>query len=403
MSAKDIYHGDEARQAIAEGMRCLVKAVGVTAGPHGRTVIIDTRNGIRITKDGYTVAQSLELPDRFGNAGAALLKQMAYHNDERAGDGSTAGIVMAGCVIEETIKAMSAGLDHRKVLQGLEQAFAKAKQVLLSSAQSLTFPEGFYNIAYIASNGDEDIAFTLSDIYSDGDLHKKILLNKGNATETYTEKSSGFKVNNGYVSPLFINDARGNACVFEQPRLLIVDGKIDHIAPLAPLLEQVLRENDALILIAENFSDEVLSGLAVNIRQAGLKAAAIKMPFSDKQGILEDLTIASGAKPVSHASGDTLDKTDLNLAAGILQNAKIEKDHSTLVLPHCRNTQIKRHIAHLRDMLGHITDNNLIFIVEALRQMYTDENFKNLLKAEGLTSFPKPIADMIKQKGSAHV
>lgn len=351
MSVKCIYHGDEARQAIAEGMDCLVKAVSVTAGPHGRTVIIDTQQGIRITKDGYNVAQSLELPNKFGNAGAALLKQIAYHNDERAGDGSTAGIMMAGSIIAESIKAMTVQPDHKNILKGLEDAFVKAEQVLHSLAQPLTFPEGLYEVAYIASNADEQIALALSDIYSDGDLNKKVFLDKGNATETHVEKSNGFRLAAGYASPLFINNLRSSCCTFEHPRLLIVEGKINSLKPITPFLEQVLREKDSLILIAEDFSEEVITGLAVNIKQAGLKAAAIKISSKDTQGILEDLKIASGAMPVSDARGETLDKTDLNLAAGVLQSAKIEKDYSTLVLPRSREIEIKRHIAHLRATL----------------------------------------------------
>ncbi|MFN3828350.1 MAG: chaperonin GroEL [Micavibrio sp.] len=357
MTSKTILQGDEARLALAEGMRCLVQIVGVTAGPYGRTVLIEMPDGrARVTKDGYTIALSLELENKFGNAGTTLLKYLAYHADERAGDGSTAGIVMAGRVVEEVIKAVASGIDRGKVRKGAYRAFDHARSVLSEISRTLMFPEDLYKVAFIAANGDENIAFTLSDLYSDGSFQKKVLLNDGTGMETVVERHSGIKLPVGYASPAFVNDLRNNICTLDQPRVLITDSKIAHFQTLVPLLEGAIQEGEALLLIADDFSADVLSGLAVNIRQTGLKAAAMKLPANERQAFLDDLTEVSGTTVISEGAGDKLDRARISLAAGSLKSVRLEKDESILIPSYTRQVPIKRHLAKLKEMLSQSED-----------------------------------------------
>ena len=56
----------------------------------GRTVIIEQSFGApKVTKDGVTVAKSIEFSDRVKNVGASLVKQVANATNDTAGDGMT--------------------------------------------------------------------------------------------------------------------------------------------------------------------------------------------------------------------------------------------------------------------------------------------------------------------------
>ena len=46
-----------------------------------------------------------------------------------------------------------------------------------------------------------------------------------------------------------------------------------------------------------------------------------------------------------------------------------------------------------------MVNNNLLFVIEAIKRLFADDNFTTLLKAEGLTSFPKVLEEMLEQRG----
>ena len=71
--SKQIKFNDEARKLLQNGINILANSVKVTLGPQGRTVIIEDYSGPHITKDGVSVAKSVDLENPFENMGAQLL------------------------------------------------------------------------------------------------------------------------------------------------------------------------------------------------------------------------------------------------------------------------------------------------------------------------------------------
>ena len=118
--AKDIKFGSEARQAMLAGVDILADAVEVTMGPKGRNVIIEQSWGSpKITKDGVTVAKSIELKDKYQNIGAKLVQDVANSTNEEAGDGTTAATILARSFAKEGFEKISKGANPIEIRRGL--------------------------------------------------------------------------------------------------------------------------------------------------------------------------------------------------------------------------------------------------------------------------------------------
>src|SRR5438270_11666083 len=108
MAAKDVKFSGDARERMLRGVDILANAVKATLGPKGRNVLIEKSYGApRITKDGVTVAREIELSDKFENAGAQLMREVASKTNDLAGDGTTTAIVLAQALINEGNKAVA--------------------------------------------------------------------------------------------------------------------------------------------------------------------------------------------------------------------------------------------------------------------------------------------------------
>jgi len=101
MAAKDIKFGPEARNLMLDGVNLLANAVKVTLGPKGRNVVLDKSFGApTITKDGVSVAQEIELENKFENMGAQMVKEVASKTNDIAGDGTTTATVLAQALVD---------------------------------------------------------------------------------------------------------------------------------------------------------------------------------------------------------------------------------------------------------------------------------------------------------------
>ena len=107
MPAKIIAFQDEARDAIRVGVKTLADAVKVTMGPRGRNVMIEAGYGApTVTKDGVTVAQTIELQHAWQDVGAQLVKEVASRTSDGAGDGTTTATVLAEAIFTRGLSAL---------------------------------------------------------------------------------------------------------------------------------------------------------------------------------------------------------------------------------------------------------------------------------------------------------
>ncbi|HXL40538.1 MAG TPA: TCP-1/cpn60 chaperonin family protein, partial [Myxococcales bacterium] len=123
MPAKEITFHQAAREEILRGVKTLSDAVAITLGPKGRNVVLEKSFGApTVTKDGVTVAKEIELPDRFQNMGAQMVREVATKTSDVAGDGTTTATVLASSIYSEGMRLVSAGHNPMELKRGVEQA-----------------------------------------------------------------------------------------------------------------------------------------------------------------------------------------------------------------------------------------------------------------------------------------
>jgi chaperonin GroEL len=110
--AKLLSFDEEARKSLMEGVSKLTKAVSSTLGPRGRNAVLDKGWGApKVTKDGVTVAEDIELEDKFENMGVQLVKEAASKTSDVAGDGTTTATVLSEALFRESLRFLAAGAD----------------------------------------------------------------------------------------------------------------------------------------------------------------------------------------------------------------------------------------------------------------------------------------------------
>jgi chaperonin GroEL len=333
-AAKDVKHGAEARALMLEGCNRLADAVAVTMGPKGRNVVIEQSYGPpKVTKDGVTVAKAIDLKATpMVNVGAQLVKSVASKTNDVAGDGTTAATVLARSIFREGCKAVAAGMNPMDVKRGMDQAVKVVIEDLQSQAQMIDSPESVRSVATIASNGDAQLADMLTEAFQKVGKDGTITVQDGKTLTHELELVEGMKIDRGYVSPYFITNNKTQKVEMEDPLVLMFDKKISSIQSILPLLEQVAKTQQPLLIMAEDIDGEALSLLIVNKLRSGLKVAAVKLPgFGDnRKAMAQDLAQLLGAELISEELGVKLEDVQIS-QLGRAKTVTISKDDTVIL------------------------------------------------------------------------
>jgi len=158
MTAKEVKFGDDARTRMLRGVNVLANAVKVTLGPKGRNVVLEKSFGApTVTKDGVSVAKEIELKDKFENMGAQMVKEVASHTSDVAGDGTTTATVLAQAMVREGLKAVAAGMNPMDLKRGIDKAVAATVEELKKLSKPCTDSKSIAQVGTISANADESI------------------------------------------------------------------------------------------------------------------------------------------------------------------------------------------------------------------------------------------------------
>jgi chaperonin GroEL len=330
--SKQITYGDDSRQAILRGVNRLADAVRVTLGPRGRNVVLDKKFGSPlITKDGVTVAKEIELKDPLENMGAQMVKEVASKTSEVAGDGTTTATLLAQAIYREGSKNVTAGANPMAVKRGIEKAVAAVTEELKKLSKPVK-GKMIAQVGTISANNDETIGGIIAQAMEKVGKDGVITVEEAKSIETSLEIVEGMQFDRGYLSPYFVTDPERMECVLENALVLIHEKKISGMKDLLPLLEQVAKLGQPLLVIAEDLEGEALATLVVNKLRGTLQVAAVKAPgYGDRRkAMLEDIAILTGGKAITEDLGIKLE----NLKVDDLGKAKkitIDKDNTTIV------------------------------------------------------------------------
>eukprot|EP00518_Triparma_eleuthera_P002600 CAMPEP_0182453192 /NCGR_PEP_ID=MMETSP1319-20130603/358_1 /TAXON_ID=172717 /ORGANISM="Bolidomonas pacifica, Strain RCC208" /LENGTH=555 /DNA_ID=CAMNT_0024651091 /DNA_START=570 /DNA_END=2233 /DNA_ORIENTATION=- len=332
-TGKEIKFGIEGRAAMLKGVDMLADAVQVTLGPKGRNAIIDQPYGApKITKDGVTVAKSIEFADKYENMGAQLVRSVANKTNDAAGDGTTTATVLARAIYKEGCKAVAAGMNPTDLRRGIQAAVSSVVDTLGEISRDIKSKDEITQVGTISANSDKEIGQLISDAMEKVGNEGVITVQDGKTLYNELEVVEGMKFDRGFISPYFITDPKTQTVEMENPLILLVEKKVSSLQQIVPLLESVVKSQRALLIVAEDVESEALATLVVNKLRAGIKICAVKAPgFGDnRKATMQDIAVLTGAKVVSEDVGMSLETTTMD-DLGSSKKITVTKD-STLIL-----------------------------------------------------------------------
>ncbi|XP_062023368.1 chaperonin CPN60-1, mitochondrial [Rosa rugosa] len=332
-AAKDIKFGVEARSLMLRGVEELADAVKVTMGPKGRNVVLEQSFGApKVTKDGVTVAKSIEFKDKVKNIGASLVKQVANATNDAAGDGTTCATVLTRAIFTEGCKSVAAGMNAMDLRRGITMAVDCVVTNLKSRARMISTSEEIAQVGTISANGDREIGELIAKAMEKVGKEGVITISDGKTLDNELEVVEGMKLDRGYISPYFITNQKNQKCELDDPLVLIYEKKISNLNAVVKILELALKKQRPLLIVAEDFESEALATLILNKLRAGIKVCAIKAPGfgENRKANLQDLAILTGGEVITEELGLNLEKVGPEML-GTCKRITVSKDDTVIL------------------------------------------------------------------------
>jgi chaperonin GroEL len=357
MPAKQLNFAEDARGNLLSGIEALSRAVKSTLGPCGRNVVLAKSWGApTITKDGVTVADEIELPDKFENMGAQMVKEVAKKTAAVAGDGTTTATVLAEAIFRGGLKNVAAGADPMGIKRGIDQAAAAVVARLAELSMPVDDNAQIVQVGTISANGDAAIGAMIAEAMAKVGKDGTITIDEANTIDSTLEVVTGMQFDKGFLSPYFVTDAGSMEAVLEDCLVLVYEKKIDNLHEFLPLLQLVAKEGKALLIVAEDVSGEALATLVVNKLRGGLQVCAVKAPgYGDRRkAMLDDIAVLTGAVCISADLGVKLESVTVE-HLGTVKNVVVTKDDTTLVEGAGDKDKIAGRVAQLRRQIEETT------------------------------------------------
>ena len=330
--AKDIKFSADARSSMVRGVDILANTVKVTLGPKGRNVVLEKSFGSPlITNDGVTIAKEIELEDHFENMGAKLVSEVASKTNDIAGDGTTTATVLTQAIVREGIKNVTAGANPIGIRRGIEAAVATAVEALKSNSVPVSNKEAIAQVAAVSSRSEkvgEYISEAMEKVGNDG----VITIEESKGMETELDVVEGMQFDRGYLSQYMVTDNEKMVAELDNPYILITDKEISNIQEILPLLENILKTNRPLLIVADDVDGEALPTLVLNKIRGTFNVVAVKAPgFGDRRkAMLEDIAILTGGTVITDDLGLELKDATIE-ALGQASKVTVDKDSTVIV------------------------------------------------------------------------
>jgi chaperonin GroEL len=331
---KQVQFGTDARTNLVKGIDTLADAVVSTLGPNGRNVVIANNQGVpQSTKDGVTVAKSINLKDPEQELGIQLVKQAAIKTAEKAGDGTTTSTLLAREMIKAGLSALNNNENAVQIKRDIDTTVNKVVDNLRNNiSEEITGEEQLEQIATISANNDKEVGKLIATAIDKVGMEGVVHIEESRTGETYLETVEGLQFGRGYKSPYFVTDNNTMTATLENPLILLADQKITQVKELLPILEAVSAQAKSLVIVAEDIDNEALATLIVNKMRGTMKVVAVKAPdFGDRRKLaLEDIAITTGGVVFDKQKGMKLDKFSWEWF-GEARTVTVEKEQTTIV------------------------------------------------------------------------
>lgn len=352
--AKELYFNKDgsAIKKLQSGVNKLADLVGVTLGPKGRNVVLESKYGSpKIVNDGVTVAKEVELEDPVENIGAKLVRQAAAKTNDLAGDGTTTSVVLAQGLIAEGVKVVAAGANPVLITRGIEKTTKSLVAELKLMSKEVEDSE-LADVAAVSAGNNYEVGKMIAEAMSKVGRKGVVTLEEGKSAENSLYVVEGMQFDRGYISPYFVTDAEKMTVEYENCKLLLVDKKITNARDLVNILEDAIRGGYPVLIIAEDIEQEALATLVVNRLRGSLKIAALKAPgFGERKSqYLDDIAILTGGTVIRDEVGITLDKAGSEVL-GTAAKVVLTKDSTTIVGDGSTQEVVNKRVAQIKNLI----------------------------------------------------
>lgn len=330
--AKELKFSEDARSKMKAGVDKLADTVKTTIGPKGRNVVLEQSYGApTITNDGVTIAKAIELEDHFENMGAKLVAEVASKTNDIAGDGTTTATVLTQAIVAEGLKNVTAGANPVGIRTGIEKATAAAVKKLHEMSHTVNTKAEIAQIASISAANEEVgelIAEAMDKVGNDG----VITIEESKGIETTLDVVEGMQFDRGYMSQYMVTDNDKMEANLDNPYILVTDKKISNIQEILPVLQSVVEQGRALLIIADDITGEALPTLVLNKMRGTFNVVAVKAPgFGDRRKAqLEDIAVLTGGTVITEDLGLNLKDVTID-QLGQASKVNVTKDNTTIV------------------------------------------------------------------------
>jgi chaperonin GroEL len=333
MTYKHVMFRSAAREKILRGATQLADAIRVTLGPKSKSVLIQKKWGSPLVcNDGVTIAKEFELKDPEENLGAQMLRQAAERTGDVVGDGTSGSAILAHAIFADGVRNVVAGASAIDLKRGLDRATKLTIDALRAMSQPVKTRKEKAQVATISAHNDPVIGELVADAMEKVGNDGVITVEESKTTETVLEVVEGLQFDRGFISPYFITNPEKMEAILEDALVLLVDRKMAALKDMVPLLEQIAKSAQPLLVIAEDVEGEALATLIVNQLRGALKSCAVKAPgFGDRRkAMLEDIAVLTGGQVIAEEVGLKLENATLT-ELGHAKRVVVDKDDTTII------------------------------------------------------------------------
>jgi chaperonin GroEL len=333
MPHSQLLFRDQARAKVLAGASALADAVRVTLGPKSRCVLIEKKWGSPIVcDDGVTIAKEITLKDPEENLGARMLREAAVRTGDAVGDGTTTATILAHAIFAEGLRNVVAGASAVEVKRGLDRGTRVAVEALRGLSRPVASALEKQQVAAISAHNDASIGELVAQALEQVGGEGVVTVEEAKGMETELKVVEGMQIDRGYLSPYFVTHPEKMEAVLDDALVLLHDKRISGMKDLLPLLETVVRDGRALLVVAEEIEGEALATLVVNKIRGTLRCVAVKAPgFGDRRkAMLDDMATLTGGQVISEDLGLKLENVTLS-DLGRVKRVVVTKDDTTLI------------------------------------------------------------------------
>lgn len=330
---QDVVFAEKAHEELLKGASILAKAVGSTMGPSGHNVIIDSQNKAPlITKDGVTVARSIQLKDKMQRIGAQLIYEIAQKTNDLAGDGTTTATVLGHGLLAQGIKMVATGRSSIGIKKGMDMACSEVIAFLRENCVPVSNKQDIVSVGTISANGDRKIGELLAEAIERVGSNGIITCEPSKGVQTVLDISEGMQFDSGYLSPYFVTNGEKLTCEFENPYILITNRKLSALGDVVKVLETVHQTGRPLVIIADEVEGEALHTMIVNKMKNVMRVCAVKAPsYGDhRTDILQDIATVVGGQVIDLSSETQMKNLELK-HLGTCKRVIVARNGTTIV------------------------------------------------------------------------